>query len=54
MSMKKLLALASKPVTDDSIKKLKQRLAEAEKRFEEKDRERYNFPPGFLDREFTL
>ena len=60
MSIKKLLALAArKPITDDDakklkIKKLKKRLAKAEKDFKKKDREKYVFPPGFLDREFTL
>ena len=55
MSLKVLLAAAEKTVvTDEKRQKLKERLAAAEKRFAKKDGERKNFPPGFLDREFTL
>ena len=55
MNIDKLIAAAEKAIiTDDDIRKLKKRLAAAEKRFEKERSERENFPPGFLDREYTL
>lgn len=48
MSIKKLLKASQKRViTEDDKKKLNERLAVAEKRFEQKDRER-SVPPGFI------
>jgi len=54
-SLKQLIKASEKTVvTKDGAKKLNKRLAKAEKLFEEKDEQKNNFPPGFLDREFTL
>lgn len=55
MTIEKLIAASQRTImTKEAARKLDKRLADAEKRFAEEDSEKHDFPPGFLDREFTL
>lgn len=41
-------------VTDEMRDALVKRLKEADRRFAEEDERKYNFPPGFMDRQYTI